>query len=158
MRTRIRSVLSGVAVGVLALTVAALTVVPASAAPGAKPAPVPATGTTGPEVGVLDCSSPAHAKNDPIANRQFFDGNSVNIRIAPHLSCNTITGQGQLTHTVDYHCFAVGDSVTRNGVTYTTWTHLRDVTTGKEGWVSDSLLDLNPPGNTNNIRGSLVQC
>lgn len=148
--------LAGAAMAVLAVTT--LAVGPATAAPNEKPLPVPVNGSTDPGVGPLDCSSPSHVPNDPIANRQYFDGSNVNIRIAPHLSCNTITGQGQFSHIVDYHCWAYGDAVTRNGVTYFTWTHLRDVTTGKVGWVSDALLDLNPPGNPSNIRGSLVSC
>jgi hypothetical protein len=150
--------LAATAMAALAVTATVLAAGPATAAPSEKPSPTPANGSSDPGNGPLDCSSPAHSKNDPIANGLYFDGSNVNIRLGPHLSCNTILGEGQLNHTVDYHCWAFGDAVTRNGRTYTTWTHLHDVTTNKDGWVSDSLLDQNPPGNAADNRGSLVMC
>ncbi|KOV84533.1 hypothetical protein [Nocardia sp. NRRL S-836] len=120
-----------------------------------KPAPVHtgAADTVESGVGSLACASPAHSNKDTRSGR-FFDAGNVNIRRGPHTSSCTSDGQGQLTHNVDYHCWALGDSVTRNGSTYTTWTYLRDTTTGVQGWVSDAYLDLN----SNGLRGSLVAC
>ncbi|MFD4669908.1 hypothetical protein ACFWNN_09245 [Lentzea sp. NPDC058450] len=120
-----------------------------------KPLPVTtgAADTDQSGFGILACTGHGHSNKDSRTGR-LFDGSNVNIRRGPHTAC-TSDGQGQLTHNVDYHCYAIGDSVTRNGVTYTTWTYLRDTTTGVQGWVSDSLLDLNPSGAT---RGSLEPC
>lgn len=119
-----------------------------------KPLPVTtgAADTDQSGVGIMACSGHAHSNKDARSG-QLFDASNVNIRRGPHTSC-TSDGQGQLSHNVDYHCYAVGDAVTRNGITYTTWTYLRDTTTGVQGWVSDSLLDLNPNGS----RGSLEAC
>ena len=80
----------------------------------------------------------------------LFDGSGVNQRSGPSTGC-TILGRGYLSHRVDYHCYAYGQAV--DG--YDTWTYLRNVTTGRYGWVNDSLLDLNSDGIT---RGSLVLC
>jgi hypothetical protein len=96
--------------------------------------------------GTRSCSH-AHSNLDPRSG-QFFDASGVYIRTGPHTSC-TALGQGQLTHNVDYHCWAVGDTV--NG--WSTWTYLRDTTTGVSGWVSDSLLDYR-----DGTRGSTYAC
>ncbi|ANZ39072.1 hypothetical protein BBK82_26350 [Lentzea guizhouensis] len=131
-----------------------LALVGTASAADEKPAPVytGAADTNESGVGVMACTGHAHSNKDTRTG-PFFDGSNVNIRRGPHTACRS-DGQGQLSHTVDYHCFGTGDSVTRNGVTYTTWTYLRDVTTGVQGWVSDAFLDLNPNG----FRGSLVSC
>ncbi|MET8065796.1 hypothetical protein ACFYON_21225 [Micromonospora sp. NPDC005686] len=71
---------------------------------------------------------------------QLFNATNVNIRTGPHTTCASL-GYGQLSHTVDFHCFASGDRVSANGHTTYTWTYLRDVTTGVSGWVADALLD-----------------
>ncbi|MGI5498962.1 hypothetical protein [Lentzea sp. CA-135723] len=120
-----------------------------------KPLPI-TTGTADTDqsgFGIMACTGHGHSNKDSRSG-QLFDGSNVNIRRGPHVGC-TSDGQGQLSHNADYHCYAIGDAVTRNGVTYTTWTYLRDTTTGVQGWVSDSLLDLNPSGAT---RGSLEPC
>lgn len=99
------------------------------------------------------CGTAAPPDLDSRAYTTAFDGTYVNIRTGPHTSCTSV-GQGQLNHVVDYHCYARGDGVTRPGVgTYYSWTYLRDVTTGKAGWVSDTLLD-----SVNQVRGSNVEC
>ena len=148
---RISVVAGGAAVLLAASTLLAG---PASADEG-KPLPVHtgAPDTVESEVAPMHCSAHAHRNADTRTGR-FFDGSNVNIRRFPHTGC-TSDGQGQLTHNVDYHCYGFGDSVTRNGVTYTTWTYLRDTTTGVQGWVSDAFLDHNPSGLT---RGSFVEC
>lgn len=154
--TRIRSLISGALmalVAVAAMVTMAILATPASAEP-AKPRPVPAAEAPDSGVAPLHCSGHAHSNKDTRTG-QFFDSSNVNIRRFPHVaSCAISDGQGQLSHQVDYHCFAAGDSVTRNGVTYSTWTYLRDITTNVSGWVSDAFLDLNPGG----FRGSLVAC
>jgi hypothetical protein len=140
---------------VLLVASASLALVGTASAADEKPLPVTtgAADTDQSSVGIMACTGHAHTNRDSRSGR-FFDGGNVNIRRGPHTSC-TSDGQGQLTHNVDYHCYDVGDSVTRNGVTYVTWTYLRDTTTGVQGWVSDSLLDLNSGGPT---RGSLQRC
>lgn len=96
--------------------------------------------------GTLDCSH-SHSNVDPRSG-QFFDGSGVYIRTGPHTWCAAL-GQGQLSHTVDYHCYTVGETV--NG--WSTWTYLRDVSTGVSGWVNDSLLDYR-----DGTRGSYYSC
>ncbi|MCZ7438656.1 hypothetical protein O7598_19755 [Micromonospora sp. WMMC241] len=71
---------------------------------------------------------------------QLFNATNVNIRSGPHTTCGSL-GYGQLSHNVDFHCFASGDRVSANGHTTYTWTYLRDTTTGVSGWVADALLD-----------------
>jgi hypothetical protein len=154
--TRIRSLLTGAAMVVLAVTAGAL---PTSATPTEKPLPIPSPGVPDTDesgVSPLACAGHPHSNKDS-RNGRFFDGNNVAIRIGPHLPVGcTINGFGQLSHNVDYHCFAPGDTVTRNGETHTTWTFLRDATTGVQGWVSDAFLDRNASNIT--TRGSLVPC
>lgn len=97
--------------------------------------------------GTLSCSH-GHSNIDPRSG-PFFDANNVLIRTGPHTPECTALGQGQLTHNVDYHCYAFGDSV--NG--WSTWTYLRNTSTGISGWVNDSLLDFR-----DGTRGSLYSC
>lgn len=131
-----------------------LALVGTASAAADKPLPVTtgAADTDQSGVGIMACTGHGHGNSDSRSGR-LFDGSNVNIRRGPHTGC-TSDGQGQLTHNVDYHCYTSGDAVTRNGVTYTTWTYLRDTTTGVRGRVSDSLLDLNSDG----TRGSLSPC
>ncbi|MEU7173595.1 hypothetical protein ABZ949_19130 [Micromonospora tulbaghiae] len=93
-------------------------------------------GTAGPAS--AGCSHP-HSNVDSKFG-QLFNATNVNIRTGPHTTCASL-GYGQLSHTVDFHCFASGDRVSANGHTTYTWTYLRDVTTGVSGWVADALLD-----------------
>ena len=104
------------------------------------------------DVVAMSCSH-AHRNLDTRAGN-FFDANGVAIRRGPHTPECRADGQGQLNHRVDYHCYTDGDWVTRGGITYTSWTYLRDVTTGMSGWVSDAYLDRNPNGS----RGSTSRC
>lgn len=85
---------------------------------------------------------------DSRAYGTLFSTNGVNTRSGPSTSCS-ILGRGYLSDRLDYHCYASGQTV--NG--WSTWTYLRNVTTGKYGWVNDSLLDPN-----SGTRGSLVAC
>lgn len=139
---RLRNFVLG-AVGTGSLLVGAM-VLPADANPhrptGAKAHASAAVG------GTRDCSH-SHTNRDPRSG-QFFDGSGVNIRTGPHTSCTSV-GHGQLSHMVDYHCYAVGDTV--NG--WSTWTYLRDVTTNTYGWVNDSHLDYRDA-----TRGSFYEC
>ena len=67
---------------------------------------------------------------------------AANIRTGSSTGCTSVGYllQGQKA---DYHCY------TYNSTTDATWTFLRDVATGKTGWVRDDLL----PG-----YGSTVYC
>ena len=150
MRSRILA--SGVAA--LAMVGAALvSAAPASAEAPAKPKPVPATGAST-SAAPRHCSGHTpHSDRDARSYARLFTGDNVNERRQPHVSC-TSDGYGQRTHTVDYHCWRYGDEVTRNGLVYSTWTYLRNVTTGVSGWVSDAYLAANGDGTT----GSTVHC
>ncbi|NKE57040.1 hypothetical protein FXN61_09400 [Lentzea sp. PSKA42] len=109
--------------------------------------------TTAPgDVSAMHCGH-AHSNRDTRTGN-FFDANAVAIRRGPHTPECAADGQGQLSHRVDYHCWTNGDAVTRGGVTYRTWSYLRDVTTGVSGWVSDAYLDRNPASS----RGSTSPC
>jgi hypothetical protein len=61
----------------------------------------------------------------------FFNTNGVNIRTGPGTNCTSV-GQGQRSHDVTFDCYKPGDGGT--------WTHLFDNSTGREGWVKDTLL------------------
>jgi hypothetical protein len=130
---------------------------PVSAQPPSPPkppgerAPLGVTSIGIDDVGTLHCAHDHH-DGDPRFGR-LFDENFVRIRSGPHLAC-TALGQGQRNHRVNYHCYAIGDTVTANGVTLDTWTFLRDVDANVSGWVSDTLLDRNPGGS----RGSTQRC
>jgi hypothetical protein len=62
-----------------------------------------------------------------------FVGEPVNIRNGPATACAT-TGSGSKSHKLTYHCYKY------NSADGYTWTHLKDITTGKSGWARDDLL------------------
>jgi SH3-like domain-containing protein len=94
---------------------------PASAAPTT-------TGQNAPEVSPLACTQPSWTSH-PQAGGFTTDG--TNIRIGPTTQCTSV-GLGYRSHSVTYHCYRSGEGGT--------WTHLRNNTTGAQGWVKDSLL------------------
>ncbi|MFE9957621.1 hypothetical protein [Micromonospora sp. NPDC005299] len=101
-------------------------------------------GCTG--VSVVSAAGPASAtcshahSNIDTKVGTLFNATNVNIRTGPHTTCGSL-GYGQLSHSVDFHCFTNGDRVSANGHTTYTWTYLKDTTTGVSGWVADALLD-----------------
>ncbi|NES31582.1 hypothetical protein GCE86_03685 [Micromonospora terminaliae] len=101
-------------------------------------------GCTG--VAVVTAAAPASAScshahsNIDTKLGTLFNASNVNIRTGPHTTCGSL-GYGQLSHSVDFHCYSNGDRVSANGHTTYTWTYLRDTTTGVSGWVADALLD-----------------
>ncbi|OLF15058.1 hypothetical protein [Actinophytocola xanthii] len=126
---------------------------PAGAEVTVKPKPVPAAQAP-------DTPTPRHCSGhtphndiDQRGYARLVTGDNVNQRRYPHTGCVS-DGQAQRTHSIDYHCWRDGDAVTRNGVTYYTWTYLRNDTTEVQGWVSDAYLASNPNGTT----GSTVHC
>jgi hypothetical protein len=92
---------------------------------GAAPA------TAGPQVA---CIGTAHSNLDHTPNGRFFTA-AANIRTGPSTACKSV-GLGEPSDTVDFWCWQFGQTV--NGVS--TWTYIQDETTGKAGWVSDTLL------------------
>ncbi len=60
-----------------------------------------------------------------------FPANTVTLRSGPSNSCIQ-TGQGMPDQIAQYLCYAPGDGGT--------WTFLRNVSTGDQGWVRDDLL------------------
>ncbi|GAA4734774.1 hypothetical protein Prum_070530 [Phytohabitans rumicis] len=71
--------------------------------------------------------------NVPQSGAFLYEG--VNIRSGPGTNCVS-HGLGYSSHSVTYRCWTVGDNV--GG--HTTWTYLRNNTTGVTGWVSDQFL------------------
>jgi hypothetical protein len=71
--------------------------------------------------------------NVPQAGAFLYEG--VNIRSGAGTNCVS-RGLGYSGHSVTYRCWAWGDNV--GG--HSTWTYLRDNTTGVSGWVSDQFL------------------
>ena len=82
--------------------------------------------------------SHAHSNRDP--NSGSFIENGTNIRRGPHyppgLSCAS-NGQGQAGQGADFHCFTQNGDEFRG---WTTWTWVRNTSTGVQGWVNDALL------------------
>jgi len=109
-------------------TVIGLAVVAVSTAALAAPANAAPVGATSAEVVPLACTQPSWTSN-PQAGGFTTDG--TNIRIGPTTECTSV-GLGYRSHSVTYHCWRSGAGGT--------WTHLRDNTTGAQGWVKDSLL------------------
>jgi hypothetical protein len=101
---------------------------PASAAPD-KPA--------NPSTQVL-CGYIPPNRDSTIGDFSTADG--AIIRNGPSTSCRP-DGVGYPGHRADYFCYVSGDGGT--------WTYLRDISTGKQGWVRDDLLTGN---------GSYVHC
>ncbi|WNV89140.1 SH3 domain-containing protein [Umezawaea sp. Da 62-37] len=56
---------------------------------------------------------------------------AANIRTGPSTTCTSV-GQAQTSHSVTLHCWKYGAGGT--------WSHVRDNTTGRQGWIKDSLL------------------
>ena len=93
---------------------------PAAHKPAGKQGITPlnaACGTAGPN---LDTTT-GHTNSD-----------AVNIRTGSATTCTSV-GQAQASHSLDFYCYTVGN----DGFT---WTYLKDITTGKLGWIRDDLL------------------
>lgn len=62
------------------------------------------------------------------------------VRTGPHTSCGLV----DRFYTGDYvtpHCYTVGDAVTRDGITYRTWSFVHLTALAEPyGWVSDAYL------------------
>ena len=68
---------------------------------------------------------------DNLAEARNFPANTVTLRSGPSNSCIQ-TGQGTHDQLAQYLCYVPGDGGT--------WTFLRNVSTGDQGWVRDALL------------------
>jgi hypothetical protein len=75
------------------------------------------------------------------ANSQYgtFTASIVNIRTGPSTSC-AVVAQGRSGDWVRFDCWDYGTSVTRDGLTYTTWSHIMDESLSTSGWTSDAYL------------------
>ena len=59
-------------------------------------------------------------------------GNNVNLRVGSGTNCAS-AGQAQTGHNLDFYCYTFGlDSYH--------WTYVKDLNTGKRGWIRDDLL------------------
>ena len=110
------------------LTAAAVTVtlaIPASAQPATPPPKDPAVGASG----TVACGISYPVRDSSGFHR--FPANTVTLRSGPSNSCIQ-TGQGLPDQLAQYLCYTPGDGGT--------WTFLRNVSTGDQGWVRDDLL------------------
>ncbi len=118
--------------------------VPASAQASMSPHKGP-----GPGVGASNTVSCGLSYPDKDGSRWMnFPANTVTLRSGPSNSCIQ-TGQGVNDQRADYLCYTPGDGGT--------WTFVRNVSTGDQGWVRDDLLpqygsdtpcENNPPPST----------
>jgi hypothetical protein len=107
-----------------AVTVTLAVAAPASAAPTPPPKnPGVGTSTT------VTCGISYPAKD--FSGLSNFPASTVTLRSGPSNSCIQ-TGQGTPDQIAQYFCYTPGDGGT--------WTFLRNVSTGNQGWVRDDLL------------------
>lgn len=109
----------------------------ASAAPagpgGAKsPSLRPADGP----VTLAPCS---YYHRNPDEGYGYVRASSLARRSGPYFGCDTLDYAAYNTK-IYYHCWRWGDSVTVNGVTWSSWTYGRIAGTSREGWFSDAYL------------------
>ncbi len=102
------------------LAVLALALVPVGLAVPAAAAPTPLSAS---------CGSSAPRDLDGSAYRTATT--AANIRTGSNVNCTSI-GETQSGDRLDYYCWTANSSFS--------WTYLRDVRTGKKGWVRDDLL------------------
>jgi hypothetical protein len=115
-----------VAGGTLAAVIATVvTVVPAGAQPATPSPKDPGVGSST----VIACGVSYPARD--FSGWRRFPANTVTLRSGPSNSCIQ-TGQGMHDQRAQYLCYAPGDGGT--------WTFLRNVSTGEQGWVRDDLL------------------
>lgn len=111
-----------IVIGLAALSLPlAVFAAPASAAPTTM-------GQSASGVRPLACTQPGWTSHPQSGG---FTTDGTNIRIGPTTECTSV-GLGYRSHSVTYHCWRSGAGGT--------WTHLRNNTTGAQGWVKDSLL------------------
>jgi hypothetical protein len=114
------------AAGVLAAAAATVAMaVPASAQGPAPPPKNPGVGASS----TVACGISYPARDSSAFHR--FPANTVTLRSGPSNSCIQ-TGQGLPDQLAEYLCYTPGDGGT--------WTFLRNVSTGDQGWVRDDLL------------------
>ena len=121
----------------------------ATAAPASAQAPTPTPIDPGIGGSPTVACGVSYASEDSSAATNF-PANTVTLRSGPSNSCIQ-TGQGTHDQLAQYLCFTSGDGGT--------WTFLRNVSTGDQGWVRDALLAGNgsqvpcdetvPPANLN---------
>jgi hypothetical protein len=110
------------------LVAATTTLVTAAPASAQVPPPVPVDPAAGAPTSVA-CGISYPAEDS--AASTSFPANTVTLRSGPSNSCIQ-TGQGTHDQLAQYLCFTPGDGGT--------WTFLRNVSTGDQGWVRDALL------------------
>ncbi len=124
-----------VAGSVLAAVMATLVI----AAPASAQAPTPPPKSPGVGASTMVACGISYPDKD-FSSWVTFPVTTVTLRSGPSNSCIQ-TGQGTPGQLADYLCYTPGEGGT--------WTFLRSVSTGDQGWVRDDLL----PGN-----GSQVPC
>lgn len=120
-------------------SVPAAAVAVAIVAPASAQAPIPPPKSPGVGVSAIAACGISYPDKD-FGGWVTFPATTVTLRSGPSNSCIQ-TGQGIPGQLADYLCYVPGDGGT--------WTFLRNVSTGDQGWVRDDLL----PGN-----GSQVSC
>jgi hypothetical protein len=120
---------TGLAAGLAAgLAITAATAVAFTVPATAQAAPKPHKGAVTPMW--AGCGHPAPPNYDSTVGHT--KGNNVNLRRGSDTACGS-NGQAQSGDRLDYYCFTHGTGTL-------TWTYVKDLTTGKFGWILDSLL------------------
>ncbi len=99
-------------------------------APAAQAAPLPKPHK--PAVAPMHayCLDPAPSNLDTHTGHTI--GNNVNLRVGSGTNCASV-GQAQTGQNLDYYCYTYG----LDGYS---WTYVKDLNTGKSGWIRDDLL------------------
>jgi hypothetical protein len=118
---------TGLMAGLAITATSAVTFAP-SATAQAAPKPKPHH----PVVAPLNASCGTAGKTSDYTTGHTND-NYANIRTGSNTSCASV-GQAQASHTLYYYCYT-----SQSNGDYT-WTYVRDVNTGKRGWIRDDLL------------------
>lgn len=127
----------------VALAVSAFGLVGAAAAYAAPEPPNPDPSATAKPATPADATAVrcgVTGANKDLGPYKHFKVDGAKIRTGPSTRCTPV-GEGFRTQLADYYCYTGGEGGT--------WTYLRDVSTGKKGWVRDDLLEGN---------GSYVHC
>ncbi len=117
---------TGLAAG---LTVAAASAVAFAAPAGAQAAPLAKPHKTVSPMHAY-CLDPAPRDLDSLTGHTTTDG--VHIRVGSGVNCAG-AGSAQKSHLLNYYCYT-------DGLDGYTWTYVKDVTTGVQGWIRDDLL------------------
>lgn len=87
-------------------------------------------------------ASCSHSHPDVSSHNDYLQvtGDNVTMRKGPHRTCDPVETFDKGTYMYPF-CYTTGDTVTRGGATYSTWSYVRLAALGEpEGWISDAYL------------------